>query len=82
MNNENLGNFLNALGVMLALVNIDLNDKQIDQLNAHLKNQDENFLGKSVEQNKTLLERLEYSITQNDILIEKIEELIQILRNK
>lgn len=82
MNNDNLGNFLDALGVMLALVNIDLNDKQIEQLNEHLQQQDEAYLKKAINQNQNLIDRLEYSIKQNDILIGKIEELIDVLKNK
>lgn len=71
MNNNggnNLGNFLDALGVLLALVNIDLNDKQIDQLNSHLQKQDEAYLKKIIEQNELLLQ-------QNQTIINLLKNL-------
>lgn len=77
--NNNLGNFLDALGVLLALVNIDLNDKQIDTLNEHLKQQDSQYL-------KKLIDKVEYSIVQNEnlieldnILIKQNEQIIRLL---
>lgn len=68
MNNENLGNFLNALGVILGFINIELNDKQIEQLNGHLEQQDNAFLKKIVDQNEVIIEKL-------DFLIDKLKSL-------
>lgn len=80
--NDNLGNFLDALGVILALVNIDLNDKQIDTLNEHLRQQDNQYL-------KKLIDKVEVSIQQNNklleldnILIRQNKEIIQLLRGE
>lgn len=72
MNNNNLGNFLNALGVALALVNIGLNDEQIDQLNTHLQQQDESFLKKIIDQNEIL-------IAQNNEMLFLLKENKEIL---
>lgn len=79
---DRLGNFLDALGVILALVNIDLNDKQIDALNSHLEKQDNQYL-------KTLIDKVEHSILQNErlikldnILIEQNRQIIELLKTK
>lgn len=73
---------LEVLSIYLQLVNLELNEKQIQELHSHLRTQEENFLKRAIGQNEILLKKLEYSIEQNDILIKQNEELLNILKNK
>lgn len=77
--NNNLSNFLDALGVILALVNIDLNDKQIDTLNEHLKQQDNQYLKKLIDRVELSIQQNEELIRLNNILIDQNQNIIQLL---
>lgn len=60
-NNHNvddmLGNLLNLLSVVLAIKNLELNEQQVNALDAHLQKQDNEYLSKSVEQNAIIIEQ-------------------------
>lgn len=60
MNDDNqLGNFLDVISVVLQLENLELNEKQIKYLDEHLKKQDTQFLKKIYEQNEKIISLLE-----------------------
>ena len=61
MNDDNnqFGNFLDVISVVLQLENLELNEKQIKYLDEHLNKQDTRFLQKIYEQNETIIFLLE-----------------------
>ena len=73
--NNALGNFLNAYSVLLGLQNLELNNEQVKALHAHLQKQDNEYLAK-------MLDRLEFSIKQNETLIQQNKQLIELLNKR
>ena len=61
MNDDNnqLGNFLDVISIVLQLENLELNEKQIKYLDEHLNKQDTQFLKKIYEQNERIISLLE-----------------------
>lgn len=60
MNDDNqLGNFLDVISIVLQLENLELNEKQIKYLDEHLQKQDTQFLKKIYEQNERIISLLE-----------------------
>ena len=57
--NNNLGNFLDVISIVLQLENLELNEKQIKYLDEHLNKQDTQFLKKIYEQNERIISLLE-----------------------
>ena len=57
--NNNLGNFLDVISIVLQLENLELNEKQIKYLDEHLNKQDTEFLKKIYEQNERIISLLE-----------------------
>lgn len=64
--------FAELYSVYLGEANLQLNTKQVNALDAHLQKQDNEYLSK-------MLDRLEFSIEQNKILIQQNQELIKLL---
>ena len=54
-NNDILSDILDLISIWLNLKNLELNEQQINDLNNHLKMQDESLLGKIIEQNEELI---------------------------
>ena len=60
MNDDNqFGNLLDIISIILQLENLELNEKQIKYLDEHLNKQDTRFLKKIYEQNETIISLLE-----------------------
>lgn len=59
---------ISILSFVIGLMNLDLNQKQVDNLEQHLSMQDEKLLKKSIEQNEQI-------IKQNNLILEKLEKL-------
>ena len=60
MNDDNqFGNLLDIISIILQLENLELNKKQIKYLDEHLNKQDTQFLKKIYEQNETIIFLLE-----------------------
>ena len=57
--NNQLGNFLDVISVVLQLENLELNERQIKYLDEHLQKQDTQFLKKIYEQNEVIISLLE-----------------------
>ena len=57
--NNNLGNFLDVISIVLQLENLELNEEQIKYLDEHLNKQDTQFLKKIYEQNERIISLLE-----------------------
>ena len=57
--NNQLGNFLDVISVVLQLENLELNERQIKYLDEHLQKQDTQFLKKIYKQNETIISLLE-----------------------
>ena len=56
--NNQLGNFLDVISIVLQLENLELNEKQIRYLDEHLQKQDTKFLQKIYEQNEETIRLL------------------------
>ena len=56
--NNQFGNFLDVISVVLQLENLELNEKQIRYLDEHLQKQDTKFLQKIYEQNQEIIRLL------------------------
>ena len=61
--------------VYLGQANLRLNTEQVNALDAHLQKQDNEYLAK-------MLNRLEYAIQQNEILIKQNNQLIELLNKR
>lgn len=69
MNDENqFGNLLDIISIVLQLQNLELNEKQINYLDEHLRNQDTKYLKKIIEQN-------EYLKSQNEEIISLLKDI-------
>ena len=51
--------WISVLSFIIGLMNLDLNEKQVDNLEKHLSEQDERLLKTIIDQNKQILEKLE-----------------------
>ena len=56
--NNQFGNFLDVISIILQLENLELNEKQIRYLDEHLQKQDTKFLQKIYEQNEEIIRLL------------------------
>lgn len=59
MDDNQFGNFLDVISIVLQLENLELNEKQIKYLDEHLNKQDTRFLQKIYEQNEKIITLLE-----------------------
>lgn len=50
-----IGDLLDIISIYLALKNLELNEQQVNDLNEHLRKQDNNYLQKAIEQNERIL---------------------------
>ena len=50
--------WISVLSFIIGLMNLDLNEKQVGNLERHLSNQDENLLKKIIEQNEEIISLL------------------------
>lgn len=55
--NDLFENIVGVLSLMLQIKNLELNQEQVDSLNAHLLKQDNEYLSKSIEQNAIIIEQ-------------------------
>lgn len=68
-NNDNLvSDLLDIISIYLALKNLELNEQQVNDLNDHLRKQDNNYLQKAIEQNELI-------ISQNNEILRLLKEL-------
>lgn len=70
MENNNDGiisDLLDIISIYLALKNLELNEKQVNDLNEHLQKQDNNYLQRAIE--------------QNNLILSKQEEIIRLLKD-
>ena len=51
--------WISVLSFMIGLMNLELNEKQVDNLEKHLSEQDERILKTIIDQNNKILEKLE-----------------------
>lgn len=63
-----IGDLLDIISIYLALKNLELNEQQVNDLNEHLRKQDNNYLQKAIE--------------QNEIIIHNQEEILRLLRER
>ena len=54
-----IGDLLDIISIYLALKNLELNEQQVNDLNEHLKKQDNNYLQRAIEQNQQILDKLD-----------------------
>ena len=59
MDDNQFGNFLDVISIVLQLENLELNEKQIKYLDEHLNKQDTRFLQKIYKQNEKIITLLE-----------------------
>ena len=56
---------ISVLSFIIGLLNLELNQKQVDNLEMHLKEQDDNHLAKIIAQNEEIIKLLKEQANEN-----------------